>query len=188
MPVALTCPLHLFASLDALHHLFASRRINDQLDLAFRVEGFIRYAVPALMLALVEVSFLLQYLPCVLHALIVLLVGSPNEDIVANVYACCKILEHLGTLVAEGFWVRLCFRSSLLDLHAMLVCAREQYRFPALDLLPTLKHIREEHRVHVADMRSGIDVEDGRCRIVWFCHIGVCRRGRQTPTVGGGSW
>jgi hypothetical protein len=120
------------------------------------------------MLAFVQVSLLLQHLPCVLHALIVLLVGRPDEDVVADVYACGQILEYFGALVAKRFWIRVRFRSSLLDLHAMLVRAREQYRFPALDLLPTLKHICEEHGVHVTDMRGGIDVEDRCSRIVWF--------------------
>lgn len=60
-------------------------------------------------------------------------------------WVCGRDLEHLRTAVAELLWRRVGGESGLLDLHPMLVCAGAEDGGAALELLPALEDIRNDH-------------------------------------------
>lgn len=40
----------------------------------------------------------------------------------------------------------------LLDLHPMLICAREEERASTFKLVPSFQHIGQDHAIHVTDV------------------------------------
>jgi hypothetical protein len=64
----------------------------------------------------------------------------------------------------------------------MLICARQQQRFPPFQDLPPLDDVRKDHSIQVADMRGSIDVEYRRGDVVWF--LGRRLGGYTSITIG----
>ena len=83
-----------------------------------------------------------------------------RSEILATTSASCAVpdgymgpdFEYLRAFVAEWPWLGIGPACCLLDLHAVLVCARDHDSFSAFEHLISLEDVREDHRVEVTDM------------------------------------
>lgn len=173
MVILLTRLAHLLACLNTDHDFPSSGWINDGLDLSLRNESLIRHTVPAMMLLLVDILPLLQHLPSIPHRLLVRLIRGANEYVITDVNTSGQFPEHIGASVAERLRIYLRFGSGLLDFDAVFIGAGAEHCSALFQALPPRDNVCEDHSVHVSDMRSGIDVEDGSSRVEGF--VGIIR-------------
>ena len=64
----------------------------------------------------------------------------------------CEVLELAGIVVAELLWWHSLFCGCLLNLHAVLVGASTEEGFLAVDLLPSLEDVGQDHGIEVTDV------------------------------------
>ena len=135
-------------------------------ELALRVEGLVRHAVPALVFALVDVSLLIELAEDLLHLLLVHGVGGAHKAVVARVHQVPDALDLAGDLVDE-----LLGRDALglgleLDLLAVLVRAGLEIDLVALQPLEAADGVRQHDLIGVADVRLAARVRDGGAQII----------------------
>jgi hypothetical protein len=70
-----------------------------------------------------------------------------------------------------------------LHLQPVFVCSCAHNCALPFEHVPTLYNVRKDHSVQVADMRGGIDVEDGRGDVVWFLSSGLRREKPRAATI-----
>jgi hypothetical protein len=89
-------------------------------------------------------------------------VRGPNKMVVADLRPCEQISKHLRILVAHLLGRLFIFYRPFLDLEAMLISPdREKYRATFLPAV-TNGRIAEDSSVQVPDVRSRVNVKDGR--------------------------
>ena len=148
--------------------------------LALRPEALARGAVPALVLALVDIALLIELLEDLLHRLHMVLVGGADELVVRGADTVPDGADDARDVVD------VCLRGDarlfrlLFDLLTVLVRARLEADVVALHALETDDGVRQNGFVSVADVRLARSIGDRRRYIIIALHIVSPWRGR-TP-------
>lgn len=128
------------------------------------VECFIADAVPSFMLAQVDIPSFLQHSPRIFDRCLMLDVCSADEVVIRDVRGSGELLEYSGTFVGERLRVGAGGESRLLHFHAMFVGAGAEVGRAVWVSKEgeAFVNIGEDQGEEVADVRGGVDVEDGR--------------------------
>lgn len=123
-------------------------------------EPLVGHAVPAHVLAEVDVSPVPQPLKHRLHEPGVPWLSGADEVVVRYVQVFPRLLEPHDHAVRVGPGVDAVLEGGVPHLLAVLVCAGQQEDAPALEPAIPGRHVRQDRRVCVADMRLVVDVVD----------------------------
>ena len=149
-------------------------------ELALRPKALARGAIPALVLALVDVALLVELLKDLLHGLDVVLIGRADELIIRRAH----LIPNGADGARDAVDIRLGRDARLLglffDLLAVLVRARLEADVVALHALEADDGVRQNGFVSVADVRLARGIGDRRRYIIIALHIVSPWRGR-TP-------
>ena len=104
----------------ALDGTFAIRTESIN-DIFFRPESFVKCAVPASIVILINQLLIMKLLKVSLNHFLVLLVGGSDEGVVRNVQPILEVCELGGESVAMGLRIDAGLRGGLLHLLPMLV-------------------------------------------------------------------
>lgn len=137
--------------------------------LVFRPEGFVGDAVPAFILAKVNVSLVIGPLEQHLNHLLMTFFGGTDEIVVGNIEFLPQLLEKGHNAVYVLDRRNPCFLRLLLDLLSVLVTAGQKEHIIAVQSLETGHAVRNGRTVGMSDvqLRTGI-VNGGGNIIRWF--------------------
>ena len=156
-------PEEVRALLHALDRRLVDRaQVAGLLELLLGLERLAAHAVPALVLAFVEVAVGLDLLPEVLDERFVIGIGGADEAIGADLELRPRLAEARADAVGEGLGFHPLALRFTLDLEAVLVGPREHERLVADDLMEAAERIRGDGRVRGAEMRHVVHVIDRR--------------------------
>ena len=134
-------------------------------------------AVPALVLALVDVAFVEQDLEELLNALLVEVHGRPDEEIIGDVEGPPQVLGPSDDRIGQGFGRQALVGRGLLDLLAVFVRPRQEKDLLAGELVEAGQGVGDDGRVGVPDVGHVVDVVDRRrdekrfLRILGHCWV-----------------
>ena len=148
--------------------------------LALRPKTFARGAVPALVLALVDIALLIELLEDLLHRPDVARIGGADELVVRSADAVPNGADDTRDVVDIGLRGDARLFRLLFDLLAVFVRARLEADVVALHALETDDGVRQNGFVSVADVRLARSIGDRRRYIIIALHIVSPWRGR-TP-------
>ncbi|OQB51161.1 MAG: hypothetical protein BWX98_02568 [Candidatus Aminicenantes bacterium ADurb.Bin147] len=125
-------------------------------------EILVRDAVPALVLALVDVALVEEEAEHLLDALLVELHGRPDEEIGLAVEGLPKIEEPDDDPVRPGPRIDAVLGRGLFHLLAVLVRPGEKEHLPSVHLHEPGQGVGDDRRIGVADMGDVVDIIDRR--------------------------
>ena len=135
------------------------------LELGLGPEALAGGAIPALVLALIDVALVIELLEDVLHHLGMALLGGADEVVVLDVHQLPQGGGVLGDLVHIGLGGDAGLLGLALDLQAMLVQTGEEIHVVAHELFEAGQGVRGRGAIGMADMQVVAGIVDGRCDI-----------------------
>ena len=130
-------------------------------DITFGPEAFVKGAVPAAVVGLINQLLVIEGLQIALHDGLVLGIGRANEAVVGDVELFPEMLELRRQPVAVTHGVRAGLFRGLLHLLPMLVQAREKKHVVAREAPVPRRHIGGDGRIGMSDVRDVVDVVNG---------------------------
>ena len=157
------CRLYLASTVRALA-VYKLRRSPERLT---------RSTVHALVVALVNITLIIELLKNLLYLLLVILIRCADKFVIGGVHQIPDCLDLSCHLVYELLWRNaFCFRFQLDFLTVLVRTGLEPY-IVALSPLITGNAVRQHNLVGIADMRLTGCVGDGSCDIIWFLTITI---------------
>ena len=141
-------------------------------ELIFRPEGFAGDAVPAFVLAFVNVALVIGALEEHLHHLLVAFFGGADEVVIGNIEFLPQLLEHSHDFIGVLDRCDAGFFGLLLDLLAVLVGAGQEQYIVAVKALETSHAVCDGCAIGMSDMqlRAGVVNRSGDIIFRFFTH------------------
>ena len=161
----------IFAELEEItflfHKLYGSAAVGTLAvyKLSFSPECFAGSAVPALVVALVDISFLVQLGKNLLYRLHMLFVGSTDKLVIRDIEKLPQLFEFSHNAVDIVLYRSICSRRNFLYLLTVLVRTRKIEYVIALHSLISRKRVADYRRIARTDMPLSAGIIDRRSNI-----------------------
>ena len=138
-------------------------------QLGFCPEAFAWCTVFSLILALVDITLVVQFLEDFLYSFNVIIIRCPDIAVITDVHIRPKALECFYDFVYIFLWGNAFFSGFLFDFQTVFIGTGEEHDIIALHPAVTSDGVASNRCIAMSDMRIAGRVINRGCDVIWFC-------------------